>query len=409
MNLPPNTSEIARNSVWIDTEYPVRPSLQENITADVVIIGGGISGVSTAIALTDQKYSVVLLERDRLASGASGRNAGFLISGTVEYYHRAIDFIGHHAAKRFWELSEENHTVLAAWISEFEIQCDYQQRGSLVLANSPEEYEEQKKAVAALETDHFFAELIQPSQITEWGLPKDRYCGGFYSPADGAVNPVQLTQGLGRVAELNRIRIYEQSPVVNISETREGTVRIQTPDGVVESQVAILATNAYTPLLHNILEGKVIPVRGQMLATEPTDRLVDVPCYANFGFDYFRQLPNGRLIIGGSRDVNPDAEVGYKEDPTEAVQQELERYLHSIIGSGKLPAITHRWAGIMGFARDGLPILGRIPSRQNVYVVAGFTGHGMGIATRMAEIMAALVTDGWHPDFPLVSIRRFLK
>jgi len=402
------STKATTTSLWLDQEHSARPPLTENITTDIAIIGGGISGVSTALALAERGYSPVVLEQHHLASGASGRNAGFLIAGSVEYYHRAIGFIGHDKAKRFWQMSEENHTQLQRWISENDIHCDYQHKGSLVLAASASEFEEIQEAAAALQQDGFQAEVLKGEELNKLGLPPDRYLGGYFCPDDGAVNPVKLVRGLGKASEENSVRIFEQSPVIRFEESRSGTVKIFTKDGHVEAQILILATNAYTPLLKESLAGKIVPVRGQMLATEPVKSLVEVPCYANFGYDYFRQLSDGRLIIGGSRDEDPELELGYEEIPTDAIQSGLEEYLKSLLGDDDVPEITHRWAGIMGFARDGLPILGRIPSSRNIFITAGFTGHGMGIATKMAEITADLITEGKHPDFSLVSIRRFL-
>lgn len=403
-----NSTKADTTSLWLDQKYSARPSLTEKITTDIAIIGGGISGVSTALALAERGYSPVILEQTHLATGASGRNAGFLIAGSVEYYHRAIGFIGHKKAKRFWQLSEENHTQLQRWISEYNIDCDYQQKGSLVLAASASEFEEIQEAATALQKDGFQVEVLQGDEIVNWGLPQDRYLGGYFCPLDGAVNPAKLVRGLGKKSDEKSVKIFEQSPVIGFEESREGTVKIITKDGQVEAQILILATNAYTPLLKESLAGKIVPVRGQMLATASVTSLVDVPCYANFGYDYFRQLPDGRLIIGGSRDEDPELELGYEERITETIQSGLEDYLKSLLGADEMPKVTHRWAGIMGFARDGLPILGRIPTSRNIFITAGFTGHGMGIATKMAEITADLVTEGQHPDFPLVSIRRFL-
>ncbi len=394
--------------LWLEEDYVPRPPLKSHISTDIAIIGGGITGISTALLLAERGYAPVLLEQDALASGASGRNAGFLIAGSVEYYHRAIGFIGHEKAKRFWQLSEENHAQLRSWITEYEIACDYQQRGSLVLAASSPEFEEIQQAATALQQDGFQAEVIRNAELKKWGLSPDRYLGGYFCPVDGAVHPAKLVRGLANIAEEKSAKIYEQSPVIDFEETRNGTVKISTKEGQVEAQILILATNAYTPLLKEYIAGKIIPVRGQMLSTAPVKPFVDVPCYANFGYDYFRQLSDGRLIIGGSRDEDPEVELGYEERTTEPIQSGLTEYLKSLIGSDTFPAITHRWAGIMGFARDGLPILGRIPTSRNIFIVAGFTGHGMGIATKMAEITTDLVIDGKHPDFSMVSIRRFL-
>ncbi|MCF7803699.1 MAG: FAD-binding oxidoreductase [Candidatus Marinimicrobia bacterium] len=395
--------------LWLDSDYHPRSALDSRQTTDIAIVGGGITGISAALHLAQMGYPPVLLERDTIASGASGRNAGFLIAGSVEFYHRAIGFVGHRKAKRLWELSLESHHILRNWITDDGIECDYQNRGSLVLAATESEWEEIQEAARALRSDGFNAEVVRQGTLRQWGEPLTRFLGGYYCLDDGGVNPACCIRGLAEIAERSGAKIYENSPVIHLRETKENTVIVKTPHGNVEAKFVLIAGNAYTPQLDGILDGKVLPVRGQMLATGSIDKVIDIPCYANFGFDYFRQLPNGRFLLGGSRDIDPDSELGFDETPNPKIQDGLDGYLMELLNLNELRAITHRWTGTMGFARDGLPIVGRLPQSSRIFVAAGFTGHGMSIAPKVAEIASTLLIEGQHPDAGLFSIRRFLN
>ena len=115
-----------------------------------------------------------------------------------------------------------------------------------------------------------------------------------------------------------------------------------------------------------------------MLASPPhSAHLSDVPTYSHFGYRYWRQLPTGEVLIGGWRDTAYDIEVGYDEHPTDAIQAHLDSQLKSMGAGGE---ITHRWAGTMGFTQSGLPLAGPVDGMPNVYLCAGFNGHGMGFA-----------------------------
>jgi len=394
--------------LWLDYPYQERPALSDAIHTDIAIVGGGITGISAAIHLAKMGYTSVVLEQSTIARGASGRNAGFLIAGSVEFYHRAVDFIGHQKARRLWELSLDSHRILHKWITEFEINCDYANHGSLVLATTPEEWNEIKEAATRLSDDGFNAERVHSDELSRWGAPLTKFLGGYFCSDDGSINPVQCIRGLAAAAEALGATIYENTPLLDFTESGQNHVTLTTPEATVESQIVLIAANAYIPQLRGTLDGKIIPIRGQMLATAPMEKKISVPCYANFGFDYFRQTSDGRIILGGSRDRDPDGEIGFDQTPNEKIQEGLDAYLLDLLNLDKLPEITHRWAGIMGFARDGLPIVGRLPYAKNIYVAGGFTGHGMSIATKIAEIVSTLVTEGTHPDFSMFSIRRFL-
>ncbi len=134
------------------------------------------------------------------------------------------------------------------------------------------------------------------------------------------------------------------------------------------------------------------PTRGQMLATEPiSERLFDCPIYAHYGYQYWRQLPDGRLLVGGWRDLAPDHDQrDPTQAPTDAVQQHLDRFVYETLGLPTATAITHRWAGLMAFTPNSLPLLGPAPGRQHTFFCGGYTGHGNAMAVRCARVVADL-------------------
>jgi glycine/D-amino acid oxidase-like deaminating enzyme len=141
--------------------------------------------------------------------------------------------------------------------------------------------------------------------------------------------------------------------------------------------------------------GWIAPKRGQMLATAALGRRVfEHPAYARHGFEYWRQTKDGRVLVGGFRDRDVEREVGYDARPTETIQHHLEGFLREMeLTSGEHPAtITHRWAGIMAFSADGLPIVGAVPGRERVHALGGYTGHGMGWAVACARGLAEILS-----------------
>jgi glycine/D-amino acid oxidase-like deaminating enzyme len=134
---------------------------------------------------------------------------------------------------------------------------------------------------------------------------------------------------------------------------------------------------------------KIQPTRAQMLATEPESRsIIDAPTYSHFGYRYWRQLPSGEVLVGGWRDTSMDTELTYDAEPTPEIQDRLDS---GLAGVGATAPVTHRWAGIMGFTESGLPLIGPLHGMPNVYICAGFTGHGMGFAFMSAKQVAEMI------------------
>jgi glycine/D-amino acid oxidase-like deaminating enzyme len=161
--------------------------------------------------------------------------------------------------------------------------------------------------------------------------------------------------------------------------------------GLARARTLVIATNAYAPQLCPVLTPLIAPRRGQMLATAPLDRRVaECPTYAQWGYQYWRQLADGRLLIGGWRDLDLDGETGFETEPTPKIQAGIEQGLYELAPEGA--EIVARWAGTMGFARDGRPLIGWLDAEHHLAIAAGFTGHGLGMAAACSLDLCQLLT-----------------
>jgi gamma-glutamylputrescine oxidase len=391
---------------WLDQSKQNPP-----IEADIVIIGGGIMGVSLLYWLSKHKdIKVVLLEKNRLASAASGRNAGFLIAGLAEHYNRAREHLGKTKAKQIWQLSLDNHQLLREEIIEKnKVECEYQKCGSYLLACSEVESKEIKETVELLNQDGFEVELINERKINQL-LKSQRFHSACFSPKDGALNPVKLIKGIGDIIK-SHDNIFEEHEVMDLEMAKDSKVKIRTNQRTFLSQMVVLATNAYSRSLFGVFKDLVIPTRGQILATEPVkEKLFDQKIvYADWGYEYFRQVLDGTILLGGFRQLYSDVEIGFSDETTSEIQEGLYKFLIEHFPQLDKIKITHRWAGVMGFSKDGLPLVGALPQAPFVICAVGFTGHGMGFAFGLARGLAEYLIQG-KTSYPLdiFSLKRVL-
>jgi gamma-glutamylputrescine oxidase len=346
---------------------------------EVCVIGGGISGVATLHWCRARDLDCVLLERDRLAAGASGRNAGFLLTGVAENYARATAIHGRRVAEEIWAFTAENHGLTLDLAGAAD--PGYRRRGSWTLAATAEEAASLEEAATLLAEDHL------PGRWTR-NLPAGlgHLLGGLLNPEDGEVDPVRL---VAAVAAPHRGRIHEGVEVTGVRVEGDSVVVVHTA-GETRAHTAVACVNAHTTEL--LPEVEVAPVRAQMLATAPDPVAnVDRPAYAHWGYRYWRQLADGRVLVGGMRHHAREEEVGTVCRPTARVQAHLDAELRDLRVAAP---VTRRWAGIMGFSVDGLPLAGPVRSRPGVMVLAGHTGHGLGFAVHAARRLVGLLVDG---------------
>ncbi|MDQ6695335.1 MAG: FAD-binding oxidoreductase [Chloroflexota bacterium] len=359
-------------SYWQDA------SSEHEVWCDFCVIGAGVVGIYLARLLRSQGHSVSVLEARHVAAGATGRNAGMVLTGSALHYHDAISRYGHEVALEAWQLSLHNREIVMGLSRE--LGTPWQQTGSLVLALDDTEAEDLQRAAEAMQNDDIEVMFAHKDPL------KRGFAATMLQPGDGGIHPVKFTQALAANSDLD---VWEQSEVFAIEPAGQG-MEVRSRRVKVHCAGVVLCTNAYAPLLQSYFEGKIVPTRGQVLCTEPLDvELMPQMCYADYGFEYFRQLPDRRLLLGGWRHHFRDAEVGYEDRTTADVQGGLESFMARYFPEVAGKRITHRWSGTMGFSQDGLPLVGSLPAMPDVYFAAGFTGHGLGFGLATAERLVA--------------------
>ena len=370
---------------------------------DVAVIGGGIVGCSAAYWLAKERPDcrVAIVESGTLASGASGRNAGFLLQGAGSDYLQDCRRYGPDRAKRLYRFTRENRDSI---LSDIGSAAQVESKGSLVVAGSKEEDERLREAVGLMRSDGAPAMYFSPEE-TNRRISGRGFMGSLYAPSGAVMNPVSLVSA---VAGRSGAKVLEHHVVQHVEASPDG-VMIETPIRMIRADRVIVAVNAWLPTLFPSLDRFVRPVRAQMLATSAFEqRWLDVPVYSHDGFYYVRQSRSGIVLAGGARHRHEKAEVGYEASTTKPVQDDIEEYLRRHFPKAEGMQIDMRWSGVMGFSPDGLPVFGTLPGIEGSVWAGGFTGHGMAYGFRFGKLLADEVSgrrDGDASD--LFSVDRF--
>lgn len=390
-------------SYWMDR------SKEAKFNVDVVIVGGGIAGLSTAYWLNkeDPSLKIAIVEKYELGDGATGRNAGFITCGSVEHFNRLIGKHGNLEAEEIWKFSEQNLNLLKEdLIQDQHNLVDFQEKGSFSLASTTTELLELEKSAEIMKSLNINVEVISEKDLQS-RLGVRKFVGGIKYLNDASVHPLKLLRLLKQKllsAVGNPIAIFENTEVCKF-ESESSSKIVKTQKAEFECSLVILATNAYSSLLDPFFADKIFATRGQILTTEPVPLFMEGPCYANFVLDYFRQLPSGELIIGGFRQLQKDAELGFSDQTSDVIQAALEKFIQEHIPTLTNARITHRWSGVMGFSVDGQPMIGCLPNDNQVFFLGGFTAHGLGLAFHTAKTLVDCIYDRAIPKF--ISAKRF--
>jgi glycine/D-amino acid oxidase-like deaminating enzyme len=347
--------------------------------ADVVVVGGGVTGCSCALALAERGLRVRLLEAREVAGGASGRNAGFALRGAAVSYDEARRMLGPDRARALWRLTEVTLGRLERLAG-----TAFRRVGSIRLAADAAEREQLEREHDALRADGFAVERLGSLPAP---LSLD-HAGGLLHPGDGTLQPARWVRALAARA------------VAAGAAVAEGVAVDAAECATLAAGAVVVAADGATSRLVPALAEQVWPVRGQVLVTAPiAARLCERPCYARNGYDYWRQLPDGRLVVGGRRDLDQVRENTDVEETTPAIQRELEALAGRL--AGQRVTVTHRWAGIWGETRDRLPLVGRVPGESRVWVAAGYSGHGNVLGLACGELLARAVAGEDVPELTL--------
>jgi glycine/D-amino acid oxidase-like deaminating enzyme len=372
------------NPYWLEDPAPPRADTKLDGPVDVAIVGAGVTGCSAALRLAEGGLRVRVHDARGVAEGASGRNGGFALGGGAARYDVARETYGVERAASYWRWTEE------ALDRMVELGGDaFQRTGSYRLAGDEEEREGIQLEYEALREDGFDAEWLEDVP----GGAAGRFHGAISHPHDAAIQPARLVRRLAGLAAAAGAEIREHDAVADVEALAADRV--------------LVATDGYGHGLVPELADLVWPTRGQVIASEPLDRvLYDRPHYARQGFDYWQQLADGRILLGGFRDVSILDELTDVEETTPAIQASLESFLHEL--AGREVAVTHRWAGIFGLTQDMLPLVGAVPGRDDrVWVAGGYSGHGNVLGFACGALVADAMLGRESPQLELLDPARF--
>jgi gamma-glutamylputrescine oxidase len=373
---------VPTTSLWLEEPRDDLRSARFDGRAEVAVIGGGVTGCSCALTLAERGARVRLYEAGEIAAGASGRNGGFALRGAAKPYDRARAALGAEHARRLMELTERSLDRME------ELAGDALRRvGSLRLAADENEREELRREHDALREDGFAVEWVD-----DLPGPLDRlYFGAIHHPRDGALSPARWVRRLAAHAAAAG------------ADIREGE-RVAVDE--VDADAVVVAGDGFTAALLPELAEAVRPTRGQVLATDPLPELrYGRPHYARHGYDYWQQLPDRRLVIGGNRDAALANEETDVVETTELIQLRLDELVERLVGTG--PRVTHRWAGIWGTTPDQMPLVGEVPGRDGVWLAAGYSGHGNALGFACGDLVARAVLGERVPELELFDPARF--
>jgi gamma-glutamylputrescine oxidase len=379
---------------WLDYPYEPRPALERDVEVDACVIGGGVSGLSCARELARRGADTVLLEARAIAAGASGRNGGFLLAGAAPFHLDARELWGREPAARIYARTVEVQREVYALAESLGVSDAVRRVGSLRLATSEEEAEHVRRHVEALREDGFEAELVERDAL-EPALRRLGHAGCLVSH-DAALQPARWIRAFATDAEAAGATIFEGSRAELGEEVSANGVTVR-------AKHVVVAADGPLPGLVPDAADRVKARRLHMLATAPLpERVVSTLVYARYGFEYFQQLPDGRIALGGFSDLDGPGSYTSEERGDPRIWARLERYLDDELGIQGAD-ITHRWVGVVGFSDDSRPFAGQV--RDGLYGVGGYSGTGNLIGLIAGRAVAEQIATGRSADLELLQLR----
>jgi len=370
-------------SYWLDEPKPELGVSRRAGRVEVAVVGGGVTGCSCALTLAERGVTVRLHEASEVAGGASGRNGGFALRGATLPYDLAREALGLERARLLMTLTERSLDRMEALAGDA-----FRRVGSLRLAADDGERGELRREHDALSADGFAVDWLDALEPPLDAL----FHGAIHHPPDGSIHPARWVRRLAAHAAAAGADIREHDRV--------------SVDGL-DADVVVVAGDGYTASLLPELGGFVTPTRGQVIATEPLPELrYDRPHYARQGYDYWQQLPDRRLVLGGRRDASLATEETDVVETTHVIQEQLDAFAGELVGGR--PRVTHRWAGIWGTTMDLMPLVGPVPGREGVWIAGGYSGHGNALGLACGDLVARAIVGEQPPELELFDPSRFV-
>ncbi|WP_157018582.1 NAD(P)/FAD-dependent oxidoreductase [Mesorhizobium xinjiangense] len=387
--MPPYQSPISPGYSWYEAslgERPEYPALDGDTRADVVIVGGGFTGLSAAAHLAKAGSDVVLIEAHRFGDGASGRNGGQMGTGQRAWAEEMEAELGLSRAKALFGLAEEAKTHLLDFADANGIEIDYMP-GQMSVAHKKRFVDDFKAHAEIMATRFDYPHIsFMDAAETERRLGSKHYFGGVRDTGTGHIHPLKLVVGTARVAAAAGARLFENTASTGLQSTG-GKVRVTTARGTITADKCLIAVNAYGGNLEPVSAAHVMPIGSFIGATVPLGD--DSPVLpglesvddSRFVVRYFRRVKDGRLLFGGR-------EVYNTNDPKD-IANHIRRQIAELYPALNDVEITHSWGGYVGITMPRKPFVREV--MPNVISAGGFSGHGVMLSNFTGKLYAEAV------------------
>jgi len=374
-------------SIWESLTPPRQPApeLRSALNTEIVVVGGGLTGLSAALHLAQSGRKVALIEGRTIGWGGSGRNNGQVIPTLAAMEPAAIMARYGAQAEPFIHMIRDSADSLFEFVRSYKLECDAEQTGWFQPAHSPDYLRLSESRVKAWQAHGSTAELLNKEE-GDTLLGSSHWHGGMLNRTGGHVNPLKLSRALARLCAETGVKIFEQTPANSINRHGEGW-RISTPHGKLQAGAVLLATNAYTSQnLEPCIGRSIVPLTAYQLASQPlskAQRAEIIPkrqAISDTRGDlwYFRYSPDHRLVTGAALLIKAGAKP--------RLQALLKRRLQSAFPSLDPLEFSHVWSGFVGITADFTPRFHALG--PNYYSFTGYNGRGIALTLSVGREFA---------------------
>lgn len=382
-------SPISPGLSWYEASLAERPeyaALDGDRRADVVVIGGGFTGLSAAAHLAKAGVDVVLIEAHRFGDGASGRNGGQLGTGQRAWAEETEAELGFARSKALFDLAEEAKAHLLGFAEGHGIDIEFMP-GQMSVAHKPRYVKDYRNHAEVMAGRFGYPHIsFMDAKETAERVGSTRFFGGIRDTGTGHINPLKLVVGTAKVAAAAGAQLFENTRATGISAAN-GRVTVTTPAGTITAGKALVAVNAYGGELEPVSAAHVMPIGSFIGATPPLGP--DSPVLpglesvddSRFVVRYFRRDREGRLLFGGREIYAPG-------DPQD-ISVHIRRQIAEIYPALKDVEITHAWGGYVGITLPRTPFVREV--MPNVISAGGYSGHGVMLSNFVGKLYAETV------------------
>jgi glycine/D-amino acid oxidase-like deaminating enzyme len=387
---------IKERNYWLDTvaEPATGATGALPVKVDVVVVGGGLCGLSAARVLAQRGVRVALFEAESLGWGASSRNGGMVLTGMKLPVPTLIKRYGREAVQRMYAASLESIDLVERIVNEEGIDCDFSHCGHLEVACKQAHFDDYAAAAARIKNEFQHELRIIPQNALQSEIGSPIYFGGMVDESSASVNPARYVNGLAKAAQRHGACLFDHTRVTTVSSQpngANGSFRVETTRGTLTAKEVFLASGAYTSEATPTLRRKVIPIGSYIIATEvlPEALAAEVSPRNRMIYDskhflyYYRLTPDNRMLFGGRAAFFPESESTVRES-AELLRQGMIRVYPQLRDT----KVDYAWGGTLDFTMDVMPHAGKI---EGMYFAVGFAGHGVAAATWMGAKLASVI------------------